>query len=39
VAEFRTKVAAGNHFVKKVLSEKKMFVIGTQDELAKLAAK
>ena len=38
VAEFRTKVAAGNHFVKKVLSEKKMFVIGTQDELAKLAS-
>ncbi|HZZ16644.1 MAG TPA: nucleotidyltransferase domain-containing protein [Candidatus Sulfotelmatobacter sp.] len=37
--EFRTKVAAGNHFLKKVLSEKKLFVIGTQDELAKLAAK
>jgi predicted nucleotidyltransferase len=39
MAEFRSKVAAGNHFLKKVLSEKKIFVIGTQDELAKLAAK
>jgi predicted nucleotidyltransferase len=38
-SEFRSKVAAGNHFLKKVLSEKKLFVIGTQDELAKLAAK
>jgi len=37
--EFRSKVAAGNHFLKKVLSEKKLFVIGTQDELAKLTAK
>ena len=37
--EFRSKVAAGNHFLKKVLGEKKIFVIGTQDELAKLAAK
>jgi predicted nucleotidyltransferase len=36
--EFRTKVAAGNHFLKKVLGEKKLFVIGTQDELTKLAA-
>lgn len=39
VTEFRSKVAAGNHFLKKVLSDKKFFVIGTQDELAKLAAK
>jgi predicted nucleotidyltransferase len=35
--EFRSKVAEGNHFLKKVLGEKKLFVIGTQDELAKLA--
>jgi uncharacterized protein len=38
-SEFRAKVAAGNHFLKSVLSKKKLFVIGTQDELAKLAAK
>jgi predicted nucleotidyltransferase len=38
-SEFRSKVGAGNHFLKKVLSEKKLFLIGTQDELAKLAAK
>jgi predicted nucleotidyltransferase len=38
-SEFRSKAAAGNHFLKKVLSEKKLFLIGTQDELAKLAAK
>jgi predicted nucleotidyltransferase len=37
--EFRAKVAAGNHFLKSILSEKKLFVIGTQDELASLAAK
>jgi predicted nucleotidyltransferase len=37
--EFRSKVRARNHFLKKVLGEKKLFVIGTQDELAKLAAK
>jgi predicted nucleotidyltransferase len=38
-SEFRLKVADGNHFLKRVLSEKKLFVIGTQDELAKLASK
>jgi predicted nucleotidyltransferase len=37
--EFGTKVAAGNHFLKKLLREKKLFVIGTPDELAKLVAK
>lgn len=36
--EFRSKVTAGNHFLKKVLGEKKLFVIGTQDELTKLVA-
>jgi predicted nucleotidyltransferase len=39
VGEFRSKAAAGNHFVKRVLGEKKLFVIGAQDELAKLVAK
>jgi predicted nucleotidyltransferase len=39
VNEFRSKAAAGNHFLKKVLGEKKLFVIGTQDELTRLAAK
>jgi uncharacterized protein len=38
-SEFRSKVAAGNHFLKRVLREKKLFVIGAQDELAKLASK
>ena len=38
-SEFRSKVSSGNHFLKKVLSQKRLFLIGTQDELAKLAAK
>jgi predicted nucleotidyltransferase len=38
-SEFRSKVARENHFLKKVVSEKKIFVIGTQDELAKLVTK
>ena len=33
-SELRTKVAAGDHFLKQVLSGKKIFVIGTKDELA-----
>lgn len=39
VSEFRSKVAAGNHFLRTVMGEKKIFVIGTQNELTKLAAK
>jgi predicted nucleotidyltransferase len=39
IAEFRSKLAAGNHFLKKVMGEKKIFVIGTQYELTKLGAK
>jgi predicted nucleotidyltransferase len=39
VSEFRSKVAAGNHFLRTVIGEKKIFVIGTQNEFAKLAAK
>jgi len=39
VPEFRTKSAAGNHFLRTVMSEKKIFVIGAQHELAKLVTK
>lgn len=39
VSEFRSKLATGNHFLKRVAAEKKLFVIGTQNDLAKLAAK
>ncbi len=39
VSEFRAKSAAGNHFLRTVMSEKRIFVIGTQHELAKLVAK
>ena len=38
-SEFRTKLAAGNHLLRSVMKEKKLFVVGTEDELAKLAAK
>jgi predicted nucleotidyltransferase len=39
VAEFRAKLKAGNHFLRSVLREEKLFVVGTQNELAKLAPK
>jgi uncharacterized protein len=39
VSEFRSKMAARNHFLRTMISEKKIFVIGTQNELAKLVAK
>jgi len=39
VSEFRSKMVAGNHFLTTVASDKKLFVIGTQNELAKLVAK
>jgi predicted nucleotidyltransferase len=39
VSEFRSKLAAGNHFLRSVLKEKRLFVLGTEDELAKLASK
>lgn len=35
--EFRTKLAAGHHFLKTVLAGAKVFVIGGEHELAKLA--
>ena len=39
VDEFRSKLAAGNHFLSSVMKEKRLFVLGTENELAKLAAK
>ena len=39
VPEFRAKLASGNHFLRSVMKEKKLFVIGTKDELTKLVAK
>lgn len=39
VDEFRSKLASGNHFLCSVLKEKKLFILGTESELAKLAAK
>ncbi len=39
VAEFRSKLAAGNHFLRAVMKEKKLFLLGAEDELAELAAK
>ncbi|HYM76479.1 MAG TPA: nucleotidyltransferase domain-containing protein [Candidatus Dormibacteraeota bacterium] len=39
VSEFRSKLRAGNHFLKSIVSEKNLFVIGTRNDLAKLAAK
>lgn len=39
VAEFRSKLASGNHFLRSVMKEKKLFVLGTENGLAKLAAK
>ncbi len=39
ISEFRSKLAGGNHFLRSVMKDKKLFVLGTEDELAKLAAK
>jgi len=39
VDEFRSKLASGNHFLRSVIKEKKLFVLGTENELAKLASK
>lgn len=38
-SEFRSKLAAKNHFLRAVMKEKKLFVLGSEHELAKLAAK
>jgi hypothetical protein len=37
--EFQLKLAAGNHFLRSVMKEKRLFVLGTENELAKLASK
>lgn len=37
VAEFRQKLKTGHHFIKTVLEGEKIFVIGNNDELARLA--
>jgi predicted nucleotidyltransferase len=39
VDEFRSKLGAGNHFLRGLMKEKKLFVLGTENELAKLASK
>jgi len=39
VLEFRSKLAAGNHFLQSVMKEKKVFVLGSEHELRNLAAK
>jgi hypothetical protein len=39
VDEFRSKLASGNHFLRNVTKEKKLFVVGTENELTKLASK
>jgi len=39
VSEFRSRLAAGDHFLRTVTAEKKIFVIGTHNEFAKLVAK
>ena len=36
--ELRSKLEGGHHFLTAVLADKKIFVIGTQDELGKLLA-
>jgi uncharacterized protein len=38
-AEFKAKLNAGNHFLRSVMREKKLLVVGTEHELAKLASK
>jgi hypothetical protein len=38
-SEFRSKLATGNHFLRSVMKEKRLFVLGTENELAKLASK
>jgi predicted nucleotidyltransferase len=37
IAEFKKKVKEDHHFVKTVLEDEKIFVIGNEDELSKLA--
>jgi predicted nucleotidyltransferase len=39
VSEFRSKLAAKNHFLRSVMAGQKVFVLGSEDELRKLVAK
>ena len=39
VSEFQSKVKSGNHFLRNVMKAKKLFVLGSDRELAKLASK
>lgn len=39
ISDFRARLAARNHFLHAVMKDKKVFVVGSQEELAKLAAK
>jgi predicted nucleotidyltransferase len=39
VPEFRSKLAGGNHFLRSVMKQKRLFVLGTENELTKLASK
>jgi len=36
VAEFKSKLASGNHFLNSVVRDKKVFLIGDEDELRKM---
>jgi uncharacterized protein len=38
VSEFQSKLKSGNHFLRNVIKEKKLFVLGTEHDLAKLAS-
>lgn len=38
-SEFRMKLRTGNHFLQTIMGQKKIFILGTEDELAGLAAK
>jgi predicted nucleotidyltransferase len=39
ISEFRSKLTAKNHFLRSVMAGQKVFVLGSEDELRKLAAK
>jgi predicted nucleotidyltransferase len=39
VSEFRSKLTGGDHFLRSVMKEKRLFVLGTENELTKLASK
>ena len=39
VSEFRSKLAAGNHFLRSVMKEKRLIVLGNENELAELVSK